>query len=191
MKGAKIIDYLGNNKFVVVLPEEEEWDGNPREKHITIAHDYVQISGPCDIKMIPNDKGEYPYQVKSGISNYVKSRASIQIGIREVKELLIPMLLESEYLQDERFKPRVHNEDDRYFKDYGLDKPRWKKGDEYPPYAYSGAIVRHNGMVYFRRKGETVYSKVTSSVFNDIKDHLNLAYNKYEKTELDERRSNK
>lgn len=180
----KIIDYLGENKFVVLLPEEQEPDGNPGELNITIAHDYVRIEGPSHFQM--ERKGDsYPYKNKGGACNWVPSRASVTIPIRDMQKYLLPLLKDHPYLQPEHLKDRQYSEDDKYFKDYGLDKPRYRRGDSYPAYAHQSVIITHydkvkGWTVMFRRFGSSIMEIVSMDLFNKIKGMLQLYLSEWE-----------
>jgi len=182
---AEIVDYLGDNKFVIFL-EDKPFDGNPSSVGVSVAHDYVQFSGYCAFQMKPKPGGIYPYKPNSGASNWVRSRASIQIHIRDMIKIIMPYLNQHEYLQETHLKEREHAEDDKYYDQYGLTEPRYRKGDLYPPYAWVGAIIKYydkhtdTQMVAFRRQGETKYERVSLSLFNELKDRLFLSLNKYE-----------
>jgi len=182
---AEIIDYLGDNKFVIVL-DDKPFDGNPSPVGVTVAHDYVRFSGHCGFQMKPKPGGIYPYKSKSGAANWVASRASVSIHIRDMIKIVLPYLNQHEYLQESHLKDREHHEDDKYYTQYGLTEPRYRKGDLYPPYAFVGCIIQYydkhtdTHMVAFRRTGETKYERVSLSLFNELKDRLFLSLNKYE-----------
>ena len=173
----RIVDYLGNDLYVVKLPPEEESDLNPSIDAVTVAHDYVMFTGDCSFMMEQKD-GKYPYKPKRGASNWRSSRASVQIGIREMYDIILPFLAQHPYLQQDHIKDREHSDDDKYYEQYGLKEPRYKKGDKYPAYAYSGGIVKYydNGqsMVAFRRTGEVAWNKVTLDCLIKLKEHYNL-----------------
>lgn len=189
----KIIGYLGKGKpgfekFILELPEEkEEWDKNPSKKEITIAHDYVRLHGPASYEMQSDEKGEYPYKSKFGAVNYLSSRASVTIGIRDMVRLILPLLLDSKYFKEDHLKDREHDSDDTSYNTVlKLDKPRWKKGDKYPAYVYDACIFQYydshtkTSMVAFRRVGQAHYERVSVGLFNTIKDSLALCYSKEE-----------
>lgn len=189
LQGAEIIDYLGEGKFVVTLPEDKEWDGNPHETDVIVAHDYIQFNSSCPISMKPNDKGEYPYKSK-GVCNWKKARASIQISIRDFKYVVLPFLQNHPELVDEKFKDEEYINDDENFKQNGHDEPRWRKGDKYPNYAYNASIIRYRDpvtgimMVKFRRCGEKHYGIMDLKTFVTIKDSLALSYREHEKKQF-------
>ena len=181
-----VVDYLGDNKFVIKLKEDKEWDGNPSEERIQVAHDYVRFYGNCSFEMQAKD-GKFPYVPKSGAANWVNSRGSITIAIRDMIEIVLPYLNGHKYLQKEHIKDRIYDNDDPItYKKLGLDKPVYKKGDTYPAYAYSGCIIRYydeetkSHMVAFRRVGSAAIERVSSELFNTIKDSLKLSYSKWE-----------
>jgi hypothetical protein len=182
----KISKYLGkddngNDLFVLTVPPTQEWNGNPTEERIKVTHDYVEVSGGCSFELLPGVNK--PESQKLGASNWLSSRASIQISIREVFGFILPYLNKHKYLQPNHFEDRVWDEDDEHWSFHKCySGPRWKKGDKYPPYAYEGGIVHYideengNQMVAFRRVGESTFNHVTASTFNTIKDTLRLSY---------------
>lgn len=189
MQEYRITEYLGkddkgNDKFVITVPPKEKWDLNPSPERISIAHDYVEFHGGSHFMLENNIVKPESQQV--GASNWLVSKASIQISIREMFALILPMLNQHKYLQPEHFEDRVQSEDDEYFEKLGLSKPRYKKGDKYPAYAYEGAIVHYYDevnkirMVAFRRTGEANYNHVSSDVFDMVKSTLRLSYSKEE-----------
>ena len=189
----KIVGYLGDNKFVIQLPEEKESNGNPSIDQIQVAHDYVRFVGDCSFQMERGDDG-YPYTPKRGPANWVNSRASVTIGIREMIDIVLPFLNGHKYLQQEHLADRIHDRDDEYFDQHGLTEPRWKKGDKYPGYAFDASIIkfydpaRQMTMVSFRRNGEAHWETVSASLFAQIEDSLKLYFRRDEfKTEQDDK----
>lgn len=85
----KFIKQLSDNQFVVEM-DKQDLD---RDIRITIAHDYVQISG--------HDWHCEKYQVKGpyGYANVVQNRVSIQIPIRAAQDIL-KTISDNEYLQE-------------------------------------------------------------------------------------------
>lgn len=174
-----ILKHVKDRIFEVEIPEVKNSIRAPEPKRLTIAHDYVQFGGPTTYYMKADKNGKYPFK-GSGAANHLSSYCSLQIGIREFKEVYLPMLLEHEYLQDEHLADRVYEEDDTYWEKRGLEGPRWQKGDKYPSYAYSPAVIQYydkeneTSMVAFRATGEKSYSKVSLKVYNQIKGSFNL-----------------
>ncbi len=181
-QNAKIIDYLGDNKFVIQIPEEDlSKDNLPGQDKIQIAHDYVRFIGPCSYQMESKENGKYPYKPKNGACNWVSSRGSITIGIRDMIKIVLPLLNKHKYLQSEHIKDRTHDSDDEYQK----ENPRYKKGDKYPGYAYDCAIIHFvedgKSMVSFKKMGDGEYETVSLDLFNQIKQTINW-YNLTPKT---------
>lgn len=135
----KIVGYLGDNKFVVQLPEEKEFNGNPSVEQIQVAHDYVRFIGDCSFEMERDEKGNYPYTPKKGTCNWVNSRGSVTISIRDMITMVLPFLNNHKYLQQQHIADRTYDKDDEYFAQHGLTEPRWKKGDKHPAYAHGGS----------------------------------------------------
>jgi hypothetical protein len=173
---ARILGYLGDDRFVIGLKENQPSDGSPDPIKIKLAHDYVEIEGMSNFMV--DDSSDY--KSSNGVSNWVKSRASIQIGIREFKDILLPLFMNAHYLSDEHFKMRKHEEDDKYFERYGLESPRWTKGEEYPPYTFNSSVIEffnertQQQMVTFRRAHSLVYETVTKDLFDLIRPQLEL-----------------
>lgn len=184
---AQIVKKLDNDQYVIELKEKES-DGSPRHVRIKFAHDYVEIEGPSDFMI--KDSADFRSEV--GVSNWIQSRASVQIGIRTFRSVFLPLIMESPFMQDEHFKPREYSEDDKHFERFGLKEPRWKKGDTYPPYAYDASVVHYYDertkmqMVSFRRSGSEVYETVTAELFKQIRPMLKLNYSKWELQEKTE-----
>lgn len=181
MQEGKIIDYLGENKYVILLPDEEEYNGSPTPMVVRFAHDYVEFEDSAPFEMLAKN-GEYPYKTKGGAINWRRSRASIQIPIKTMYDVIIPMLLKNENLQSKHFEDRTYGEDDKYYIDKGLTEPRYKKGDSYPAYAYSSDAVKFidndEWFVTFRRRGEKLWETVKSKTYDLIKSTLKLDYSK-------------
>ena len=165
MQSLKISKYLGkdeqgNDEFVLTVLPAQEWNGNPTEERIKVAHDYVEIFGECSFELLPGVKK--PESQNCGASNWLSSRASIQISIRDMFSFILPYLNKHKYLQPEHFKNRT--------------------GESHPPYTYEGGIIHYidnetdTSMTAFRRVGESIYNHITSSVFQTIKDTLRLSY---------------
>jgi len=184
----KIIDYLGEDKFVVSIKDhDKKSDRSPVGVEVNVNHDFVEIHGSCPFMMESDGKGNYPYKTKDAVSNWVNSKASLQISIREMIKVVLPYLNNHPYLQEDiHLKKRIRDEDDTYFKNYGLDEPRWRKGDTYDPYTYNAGVIiyydldKKERMVKFRRKGESVYETVTYGTFIKIRHTLNLYDSKWE-----------
>lgn len=178
MQEAKIIDYLGENKFVVIIPPKV-YDKNPDFDEVIVAHDYVMFGGSCNFQMDRKPDGTYPYENTVGASNWISSHAYLQIGIREMIDVILPFLNNHEYLQKEHLKDREYDSDDKYYEMYGLTEPRYKKGDQYPAYASAGTVMytdpeTKERMVKFRRSGSASYETVTLKTYQLIKDTLML-----------------
>ncbi len=180
-------DDKGNDLFELTVPPSKDWDKNPTPKRIKVAHDYVEIFGGCAFMLEGGVKK--PETQREGASNWLSSYASIQIPIRDMYAFVLPHLQGHKYLQPDHFEDRVYTEDDIYWEKYPhLTGPRYNKGDKYPCYAFDGGIIYYNNhddgipMVAFRRNGETTYSHVTVSVFDSIKEHIQLSYGKDEIT---------
>lgn len=71
-------------------------------------------------------------------------------------------------------KDETHLEDDKYYTNYGLDKPRWKKGDLYPSYASYPSLIKIKDKIFCRRAGEKNYSSLTLVIYEYMKNKLKL-----------------
>jgi hypothetical protein len=191
-QSVKISKYLGkdsegNDEFVITVPPAKEWNGNPTEQTIKIAHDYIQIDGECSFQL---ESGvNKPASQDFGASNWLESRASIQIGIREVFSVILPFLNNHEYLQPKHFEDIIYHQDDPYWhKDKTLTGPRYKKGDKYPAYAHDGGIIHYvnegRHMIAFRRSGSSHFEHVSNATFQLIKESLKLTYTNPKEFEL-------
>jgi len=166
---AKLIKDLGNGRFEIEIPKIEKQEY--RETEFGICHDYVYFDG-------------YGYlQNPNGSISDKKIWTSIHIPIRGFLKIVLPKLLESEYTKPEHLKDREYTEDDKYFTKYGLDKPRYKKGDKYPAYSYNNEVINFydsktkTKMVAFLIGGEAEYNIVTRKVFDEfIKDKLKFKF---------------
>lgn len=169
---AKVIDYLGQytdengkvwDKVVIKLPPQEPWTKNPPSTRIIIAHDYISFHGSMSIEQENDGKGNYPIKTLSGASNWIHAEGSMSIFIRDVYDIVLPLLSKHKYLQPSHFKTRR------------------EKDTSYEPYCYSSAIIefydddRQEWMVSFRRKGSDKWETVSLSLFNQIKNVLNLS----------------
>jgi len=159
----KITHYIGKDKqnrdlFIIAVPEQEKYDGNPSEEFITVAHDYVMFTGPCNFQT-ENDV-KLPESQNRGASNWVSSRASLQISIRDMFDVVLPFLQKHKYLQPEHFEDRIY------------------KGDTSFAYVYHGSIIKYyedgKKMVAYRHSGSKDYSYMEAEEFDKIKSTLIL-----------------
>lgn len=161
----KLIKDLGNNQFIVEINDGQK--GKYRDNGISIAHDYIAFKGWDTLQNINGGMTDISFKV------------TVQIPIRSCIQVIIPKILESDYSKLEHIKDRPVCTDDEYYRNYNLDKPRWKKGDLLPTYTYSNECVHYYNtskkeyMVAIKEKGEREFSHVTLSFFNKfIKDNL-------------------
>jgi hypothetical protein len=187
---AKITKYLGINpengkaQYVIEVPtDEKEYNYNPSIDVVHVCHDFVEIESNTVIAMTYDSQGNYP-EIPKGVagcgSNNLVLRTSVQVDIRTMIDIILPYFNNHKYLQQEHIGNRIHDEDDEYFEHYGLTKPRYKKGDLYPAYTYSAAIVSMGGEFYLRRKESTEVEKMSATSFNQVKDSLQLYKAAYE-----------
>lgn len=161
----KLIKDLGNNQFIIeALPDKK---GKYRDGKISIAHDYVAIKSHSYFQNENNSISSIPYS------------SSIQLPIRSWIQVILPLLNNHKYLQQDHIKDREHDSDDAYFEQYKLDKPRWKKGDLYPGYSYQNQVIEYYDkdkecyMVAVLEVDQKVFNHVTLEFFNKyIKDNL-------------------
>lgn len=174
----RVVDYLGQvrnqngdlvDKIVLEIPIQTPYNGNPTVESITIAHDYVRFGGIMSIEQQSDGKGNYPVPHTRGAINWVRATGDLTIGIRDMYDVILPMLNKHKYLQSAHFKTRNEG-----------------TPEAYPPYAYEACILRYYDadanqfMVTFRRRGETAWETVTLQTFNVIQDSLKLGYTKKE-----------
>src|SRR5688572_29286838 len=116
----KILKDLGDNKYEIEVPPCNTIKGI-RENDFQMVHDYVSFSA---ISYLQNSNGS---------SSNVPFWANIHIPIRQFVKFILPKINTHKYAQDEHFKDRVHDEDDKYWdKEWQKGKykePRYKKGD--------------------------------------------------------------
>lgn len=187
MSEIKILEFIGedengNNKFIVSIPKEPEYNYMPSEDMIVVAHDYVRIHSSNHIDMLPNKEGKYPFKTK-GCINLYESKTSVTIHIKDMIDIVMPFLNKHKYLQPEHIADRTYEKDDEYYIQYDIDKPRYKKGDKYPAYSYMGAVIKfyEEGqlVVNIRRCGEKSWSKLTNEMYQQIKSSLQLCKSKW------------
>lgn len=161
----KITKQLSDDEFVVKL-EEKDRQRNFGCK-VDIVHDYVQFSAKG---LLYTELG-VTIENSNSCSNTLSVFESIQIPVKSMYSIVLPLLNTHPHLQDEHFKNRIYTEDDKYFKQNGAESPRFLKGDEYPAYSYNDFIVRYwkEGipMVAFSLKGEKEFNHVTLKFFNE------------------------
>lgn len=190
MTNIKITKYLGinpdNNKaqYVIEVPTDYDYKYNPSIDEVKIAHDYVEFRGSVIIGMTQDSKtGNFPHipkGVKGFGSNNLCIEGSLQFDIRSMIDIVLPYLNSHKYLQQEHLKDRIHTEDDRYYTQHNLIKPRWVKGDPYPAYAYSAAIIKMGGIFHLRRKESIQVDQMSIDTFNRVKNSLELSKSSYE-----------
>lgn len=167
----KIENQLDENRFILKLDEKDGERNNPRP--IIICHDYVSFSGRYIINSETHDiKG-----LHSVGCNNIGINCNVQIPIKAMQEVVLPILNKNKYLQPEHLAPRMHTEDDKYWESKGLDKPRYIKGDKYPAYSYYNQIYKYweDGieMVAFLKSGDWKFNHMTLEFFNQyVKPNL-------------------
>lgn len=182
-------EITGNDLFVISVPPQAPLDGNPSEDEIVVAHDYVSFGANCSFQCV--DGLKLPPSQNHGASNWVSSWAAVQISIRDMFAIILPMLNSHKNLQPEHFAERIYGEDDKYWNQYPeLEGPRYVKGDTYAPYAYSGSIIRYYKdrvqYVAYRKVGETEYTHILGDDFKKLKSSLMLGVSKYEENNFAE-----
>lgn len=161
----KITKQLSEEEFIVKLEDKD------KERNfgtiVSVAHDYVAFTSKGLLyteNAITIDRGSFS-------SNTLSIVESVQIPIKSMYSVILPLLKEHSYLQDEHFKDRQYDEDDTYYIQNGKDKPRYLKGDTYPVYSYYNQIIHYykdgTHMVAFSMKGEKEFNHVTLKFFNE------------------------
>lgn len=158
-KGEKMV------RVVVEMPKgKEEYDYMPTPERVSIAHDYVSFHGAIHIQQQSLPDGTYPIKDTLGARNYHNIEGSITIGIRDMFQVVLPLLNSHPYLTDEHICIR----------EKGTPKA-------YPAYAFDSCIMHYidnatnTQMVAFRRRGSGVFERVSLELFNTIKGTLKLA----------------
>lgn len=174
----RVVGYLGQvrnaqgelrDKIILEVPVQPIYNGNPIMESITIAHDYVRFAGPIGIEQERDEYGKYPVPHTYGAINWMHAKGDITIGIRDMYDVILPMLNKHKFLQANHFKMREEG-----------------TPNAYPPYASDSCIMQYYDdaskeyMVMFRRRGETAWETVTLRTFNVIQDSLQLSYTKKE-----------
>ena len=91
----KVEKQLSERQFVVSMDDEDL----KMEDAIIVAHDYVSFSAnhgymvSSDFQGIPNGK------FAGAASNWIKGRHTVQIDIRDMVDVVLPMLTKHEYCQ--------------------------------------------------------------------------------------------
>jgi len=173
---AKVVGYLGQKTndrselvdiVVLEIPVQRKYTGSPAPQGITIAHDYVRFHGNIGIEQQRDKNGNYPVKSES-VANWIYASGSISIGIRDMYDLILPMLNRHKYLQPAHFALRECADGD------------------YMPYAYASSIFKYYDskadkyMISFRRRGEIARETLTLETFNIVKDTLLLYHSKKE-----------
>ncbi len=166
----KIIEQINETDFVIRVEEKQDFQ-------FVIQHDYIGFyknQALLTAAGVPTLTGRYAV-----CANVISIPCHCQIGIREMQDIIMPLLKEHEYMQADHLKDRFHDEDDKYFKQHGLTEPRYKKGDPYPAYSYGGTTIIHyykdkQRMVAIQLAGEKTVNHVTKQFFDlHIKHTLN------------------
>lgn len=164
----QIIKQIDENTFVISLENSDKIKG----ERITVAHDYVMFSGTTWIESGMKEPLYGPHIV---CSNQLCVPTDIQIPIRAMHKVVMPILQEHKYMQPEHLADRVYDEDDQYWdhdfnKDLNLKGPRYLKGDKYPAYAHYDQIIHYfkdgKSMVAVMLSGEGEFNHVTKEFFD-------------------------
>jgi len=111
----KVVGYLGQvrnkqgdlrDKIILEVPIQPTFSGSPVKKSITIAHDYVQFSGSMNIEQLRDEHGNYPVPHTYGATNWIHATGDLTIGIRDMYDVILPMLNNHKHLQADHFKMR-------------------------------------------------------------------------------------
>ncbi len=147
------------DRVILELPLQPVYDNNPQSEGIIIAHDYVRFSGSVCIQQ----SDDCPVKETYGASNWLYAQGSVTISIRDMYDIILPMLNKHKNLQAEHFK----------------------RGEE-DAYCYNSCIMHFRDqdtrklMVAFRRTGEVHWETITLDLFNTIKHTLKLNMTKKE-----------
>jgi hypothetical protein len=92
----KITKQLSDQEFVIDL--SEDWQ-QPKNTHIVVAHDYVNIFKKGIVSTVAPLGGMYgPH---AGCSNIVKVDMNVQINIHDMVNMVLPSLKGHKYLEPE------------------------------------------------------------------------------------------
>ena len=144
----KVIKQLAEDEFVVKMDEK---DLDTTESFI-VAHDYVMFSDNMGI-MTCSDRfeGKLTGKFKGGASNWIRCRSHVQIGIREMVDVVLPKLSQHEYCQQNHLF-----------------------SDGKPCYIYDEGKIRYyeNGkeMIAIRKRNSTEYIHIDKDTYDAIKN---------------------
>lgn len=163
----RIIKRLADDIYEIQLDEQDMGKkyGGPyiSENRLILAHDYVEIEGYTTIY------ANSDVNMKTDFNNALNCtfvKTSVQVPIRAFQQVVLPLLNNSEYLQDEHFDiiPGV---------DGNPDYMRYDWMNETIFYHKDGVA-----MAAFKPKGERIFSHVTRKVYEIIKASMADTYQK-------------
>lgn len=96
MSEIKVLEVLGDNKYVV---EIEPIDTNTYPTTFGVAHDYVLFSS---WSYLYADKAIFKHNT-GGASNIIPVPVKIQIPIKVMGDVILPVLNDSEYLKEDHY----------------------------------------------------------------------------------------
>lgn len=147
MSRIKILEELGNNKFIVEIPNN---DMPSSTTELVVAHDYI---GFKNTTYTNNKDGSCNFNIR--IPQY------IQIGIREIIDIILPLLNNHKYCQQEHLK--YTNKEGKI-----VDNYTW--ATDVIGY-YNSELNQY--MYAVRMPNETTFNHVTEEFFNKwIKPNL-------------------
>ena len=91
----RITKQLSEDEFVVKMDESDLKD----YESLTVAHDYVQFSQPYGYMLSSDFDGKVKGKFAGVASNWIKGYQSIQIDIRDMIEIVLPLLNKHPYCQ--------------------------------------------------------------------------------------------
>lgn len=144
----QITKQLSEDEFVIKMDERDL----QTHKNLVIAHDYIGIGANMGIQTSTDEFEGNLYGRFQFCGNWIKARHYVQVGIRDVIQLMLPKLNGHEYCQPSH----LISQDGKPIYTYGESKfVYYDKGVE---------------MIALRRMGETEYTHIPRSLYNDIKN---------------------
>jgi hypothetical protein len=139
----KIIESLGEHKYIVKIePPPDRADGKYRWSEFQMVHDYVHFGSKIHIQ-------HESCLVNKSVTTYI----GLHIPIRDFAQVVLPRVVQHEYVQAKHFAIRKSEDGD------------------YHPYCYNNQVVQYweNGsaMVAVLMTGDHNYSHMTLKFFNE------------------------
>lgn len=144
----RITKQLSENEFVVKMDESDlkEYES------LVVAHDYVQFSQPHGYMLSSDFEGKVTGKFAGAALNWIKAYQSVQIDIRDMIEIVLPLLNNHPNCQPEHLVT--------------------KNGEPTYKWNSSKLVFTENGVkkIALRKMGEDKYSIVDFDTYQAIKN---------------------